>query len=191
MRCVAELWYSRNKAGDSPGLPATTSWAPGSSASFADQLYDNQGMLLATRPSTASHCRTSTISPSMALVDQMVWRRAGTPDQVSVVPADHGGPPATQFSNLFIEAGSTGKPVWPGRDSDVSASLCHTRALGRQPGNTVRTCCPSPDPARRMPATRPFWEATISTRWRRLVLPRCAVVVNPGATLPAASAPAA
>jgi len=128
----AELWYSRNKAGDSPGLPATYklgAWFD--SASFADQLYDNQGMLLASPASNGIALPHQHDFAIYGIVDQMVWRRAGTPDQgIALFLQIMGAPGDRNLSNLFIEAGLNWKAPFAGRDSDVFGLAVSYQGIG-------------------------------------------------------------
>jgi porin len=128
----AELWYSRNKGSDSAGLPATYklgAWFD--SASFADQLYDNQGMLLASPASNGIALPHQHDFAIYGIVDQMVWRRAGTPDQgIALFLQIMGAPGDRNLSNLFIEAGLNWKAPFAGRDSDVFGLAVSYQGVG-------------------------------------------------------------
>ena len=79
---LAELWYSRNKDADAPGLPATYklgAWFD--SASFPDQLYDTQGAPLASPASNGVPLGHRHDFAVYGIVDQMVWRSADAKDQ--------------------------------------------------------------------------------------------------------------
>ncbi len=184
----AELWYSRNKGSGSPGLPATYklgAWFD--SAAFADQLYDNQGMLLASPASNGVALPHQHDFAIYGIVDQMVWRRAGTPDQgIALFVQIQGAPGERNLSNLFIEAGLNWKAPFAGRDSDVfglAVSYAGIGAAARQYSRELVYFTGSGTP---YAGNETVLEATYQYQvapW--LVLqPDAQYVVNPGADIP-------
>jgi porin len=129
---VAELWYSRNKDANAAGLPATYKlgvWFD--SASFPDQLYDTQGVLLASAASNGVALGHRHDYAVYGIVDQMVWRSADTKDQsISLFLQVMGAPNDRNLSNLFIEAGLNWKAPIAGRDNDVFGLAISYEGIG-------------------------------------------------------------
>jgi porin len=116
-----ELWYSPDSDA-SENLPTTYKlggWY--ASNHFADQRYDNMGVLLAS-PASSGLARDHTGDYGLyGIVDQMVWRRAGTKDQgIGVFLQVMGGPSDRNLSNLFIEGGMNWRAPFPDRPDDVA-----------------------------------------------------------------------
>jgi porin len=184
----AELWYSRNKGSGSPGLPATYklgAWFD--SAAFADQLYDNQGMLLASPASNGVALPHQHDFAIYGIVDQMVWRRAGTPDQgIALFVQIQGAPGERNLSNLFIEAGLNWKAPFAGRDSDVFGLAVSYEGIGAAARQYSRELVYFTGSGTPYAGNETVLEATYQYQvapW--LVLqPDAQYVVNPGADIP-------
>jgi porin len=181
-----ELRYSPDAASDN--LPTTYKlggWY--ASNHFADQRHDNTGALLAS-PASSGRARDHVGDYALyGIIDQMVWRRAGTKDQgVGVFLQVMGGPSDRNLSNLFIESGMNWRAPFPDRPDDV-AGLAFSY-LGISPAARGF----SRDLVAFGRATSPYsgnetvLEATYTapvTAWLTLQ-PDLQLVINPGAGIP-------
>jgi porin len=115
-----EIWYSPDP-GASAALPTTYklgTWY--SSSNFADQRIDSAGGLLASPASTGRALQHTGDWAIYGIIDQMVWKRAGSEDQgIGVFLQVMGGPGDRNLSNLFIEAGMNWLAPFPERKDDV------------------------------------------------------------------------
>jgi porin len=182
-----EVWYSPD-SGASDNLPTTYKlggWY--ASNHFADQRHDNTGALLAS-PASSGLARDHVGDYALyGIVDQMVWRRAGTKDQgVGLFLQVMGGPSDRNLSNLFIEGGMNWRAPFPDRPDDV-AGLAFSY-LGISPAARGF----SRDLVAFGRATSPYTgnetvlEATYTapvTGWLTLQ-PDAQLVINPGAGIP-------
>jgi porin len=184
----AELWYSRNKDADAPGLPATYKlgiWFD--SASFSDQLYDNQGVLLASPASNGIPLRHLHDYAFYGIVDQMVWRRTGTTDQgISLFLQIMGAPDDRNLTNLFVEAGMNWKAPIAGRDNDVFGLAVSYQDIGAAARRFSRELADFTGTGTPYASNETVVEATYQYQvapWWTLQ-PDAQYVVNPGAGIP-------
>jgi len=114
-----EVWYSRNKAANAPGLPGTYKFGVWyDSARFADVLYDMNGLPLANPAGNGVPREHNGDHALYAIADQTVWQRGGTSaESVSAFLQVMGAPDDRNLSNLFIETGVNWKAPF-GRGSD-------------------------------------------------------------------------
>ena len=166
---IAELWYARNQGDNAAGLPATYklgAWFD--SARFADQLYDDRGILLASPASDGAPLQHQDDYAVYAIADQMVWRRAGTKDQgIALFLEVMGAPGDRNLSNLSIEAGMHWKAPFAGRDNDVAGLAVTYEGIGAAARHTATIWSPSPEPARDMTQVADTWTARLTRRrWR-------------------------
>jgi porin len=184
----AELWYSRNKAADTPGLPATYKlgvWFD--SASFADQLYDNQGVPLASPANNGvalGHLHDYAV---YGIVDQMVWRGAGAKDQgIALFLQVMGAPNDRNLSDLFVEAGMNWKAPVAGRGNDVFGLAVSYEGIGaaaRQYSRELVYFTGSGTPyAGNETVVEATYQYQVAPWW--ILQPDAQYVVNPGAGIP-------
>jgi porin len=113
-----ELWYSPTREGALPATYKLGAWFH--SGQFADQYYDTLGLPLASPASNGMPRDDGHDYAVYGIIDQMVWRRAGTQDQgIGLFLQVMGAPDDRNVSNLFVEAGMNWKAPFPGRDSDT------------------------------------------------------------------------
>jgi porin len=116
-----ELWYAINQGDNAPGLPGTYklgAWYD--SAHFADQIFDSNGLSLASPASNGIARAHSGGFAIYGIADQMLWKKSGTKDQgLAGFLLVMGAPGSYNLSNLFIEGGINWKGLFPGRDNDT------------------------------------------------------------------------
>ncbi|HUB11232.1 MAG TPA: carbohydrate porin [Acetobacteraceae bacterium] len=102
-----EVWYSRNKGDNAPGLPGTYKlgvWYD--SARFSDVLFDNTGLSLANAASSGTPLGHDGDYAVYGIADQTVWRRPGdSGESLAAFLQVMGAPADRNLSNLFVEAG--------------------------------------------------------------------------------------
>lgn len=182
-----ELWYSPNQTDDAT-LPTTYKlgfWID--SAHFADQVYDTTGVPLAN---PASNGIPRSHSPDYAIygiIDQMVWKKAGTKGQgIGVFLQVMGGPSQFNLSNLYIEAGMNWLGPFPGRENDVfglGVSYLGISPAARRYGNDVIAFTGSGSPYASNETVIEITYVGQVSPWLTLQ-PDVQVVVNPGAEIP-------
>ncbi len=184
----AEIWYARNKAADATGLPGIFklgAWFD--SAAFADQLYDNQGVPLASPASNGVPLQHLHDYAVYGIVDQMIWRRAGTKDQgIALFLQVMGAPDDRNLSDLFIEAGGTWKAPFAGRDSDVAGLAVAYEGIGAAARQYSRELVYFSGSGLPYAGNETVVEATYLyqvTPWWTLQ-PDAQFVINPGAGIP-------
>jgi porin len=188
-----ELWYSVNQQDNAPGLPATYKlgfWTH--SARFDDQLFDTNGVSLA---SPASNGMPRQHSPDWAvygIVDQMVWQKPGNKKQgIGVFLQVMGAPGQFNMGNLFIEAGLNWMAPFEGRDNDVAGlavSYLGISPATRRFGSDVVAFTGSGAP---YAGNETVIEGTYlyqATPWLSLQ-PDVQVIINPGAGIPSSFSP--
>ena len=82
MLSFTELWYAINQGDNASGLPGTYklgAWYD--SAHFADQIFDSNGVPLASPASNGIARAHSGGFAIYGIVDQMLWKKQGTKDQ--------------------------------------------------------------------------------------------------------------
>ena len=115
-----EIWYSPDPK--APGeLPTTYklgAWY--ASNHFADQRFDSAGGLLANPAGTGRALQHTGDWTIYGVIDQMVWRRAGTKDQgIGVFLHAMDGPGDRNLSNFFVEGGMNWRAPIASREDDV------------------------------------------------------------------------
>jgi len=184
----AELWYSANQGDNAVGLPAIYklgAWY--SSARFADQFYDINGLPLAAPGSSGIPRSHSGDFAIYGIVDQMIWRRSGTTDQgIGAFLQVMGSPGGYNVSNLFIEGGINWKGPFAGHDKDIAAfgvSYLGISPAARRFAASVISLTGSGSP---YSSNETVFEATYlyqATTWLSLQ-PDAQYVINPGAGIP-------
>jgi porin len=186
----SELWYARNGGSDAAGLPGTYKlgvWFD--SASFSDQVRDNQGILLASPASNGMPQQHRHDYAVYGIADQTVWRRAGTNDQgialflqVMVAPGDR------NLSNLFVEAGMNWKAPVAGRDNDVFGLAVSYQGIGAPARHFSRDLVHFGGSGSSYAGDETVIEATyqyqVAPWW--ILQPDAQYVINPGAGIPSA-----
>ena len=126
-----EVWYSRNKGDNAPGLPGIYKlgvWYD--SARFPDVLYDNAGVTLANPASDGIPLGHDGDYAVYGIVDQTVWRRPGNSgESLAMFFQVMGAPDDRNLSNLFIEAGLNWKGPF-GRGSDSAGIAVSYEGIG-------------------------------------------------------------
>jgi porin len=183
-----ELWYSDNQGDNAAGLPATYklgAWY--SSARFADQFNDINGLPLASPGSIGIPRGHSGDFALYGIVDQMIWRRSGTTDQgIGAFLQVMGSPGGYNVSNLFIEGGMNWKGPFAGHDKDIAAfgvSYLGISPAARRFANSVIALTGS---GSSYSSNETVFEATYlyqASAWLSLQ-PDAQYVVNPGAGIP-------
>jgi porin len=183
-----ELWYSPDPDAAGTGLPTTYKlgfWYD--SGHFSDQVYDTNGLPLA---SPASNGIPRSYSPDYAvygIVDQKVWKKPGSKQQgIGVFLQVMGAPAQFNMSNLFIEAGMNWLGPFAGRENDtfgLGVSYLGISPATRRYGNDVIVFTGAGSP---YASNETVIEATYlyqACPWLALQ-PDVQVVVNPGAGIP-------
>ena len=117
----AELWYAVG-SDQEDGLPGTYkigTWYH--SGRFNDPVHDTAGRSLAS-PTSNGIARTYRGDQAFyAVVDQMIWRPAGSKDRgLGVFGLVMTAPDDRNFTSVYIEAGLNWTGPFPGRDKDVA-----------------------------------------------------------------------
>jgi porin len=185
----AELWYSGNGGGEeSSRLPATYklgAWFD--SASFSDVLYDSQGIPLASPASNGVPRPHRHDYAVYGIVDQMVWRRAGTKDQgIALFLQIMEAPDDRNLSNLFIDAGMNWKAPIAGCDRDVFGLAVSYEGIGaaarRFSSDLVAFSGAGMPYDRNETVIEATYQHQIAPWWT--LQPDAQYVVNPGAGIP-------
>ncbi|WP_428486408.1 carbohydrate porin [Rhodopila sp.] len=186
-----ELWYSANQGDNAVGLPATYklgTWY--SSAGFADQFYDTNGLPLASPGGGGIPRGHSGDFAIYGILDQMIWRRSGTKDQgIAAFLQVMGSPGGYNVSNLFIEGGINWKAPFAGHDKDIMAfgvSYLGISPAARQFADSVISLTGS---GSRYSSNETVLEASYlnqATTWLSLQ-PDAQYIINPGASIPTAA----
>jgi porin len=188
-----ELWYSVNQQDNAPGLPATYKlgfWTD--SARFNDQLFDTNGVSLASPASNGMPRQHSPDFGVYGIVDQMIWQKPGNKKQgIGVFLQVMGAPGQFNVSNLFIEAGLNWMAPFEGRDNDVfglAVSYLGISPATRRFGSNVVAFTGSGAP---YASNETVIEGTYlyqATPWLTLQ-PDVQVIINPGAGIPSSFSP--
>ncbi len=120
---IAEAQFALNQGEQATGLPgAYKVGALYNSQNFADQRRSATGLSLADPAGLASVGRNRRGNWSAyAVMDQMVFREAGTKDQgIGVFARVMGAPGDRNLINFYVDGGVTYKGLVPGRDSDTA-----------------------------------------------------------------------
>ena len=184
----AELWYNINHDPHDAGLPGTYklgAWY--SSSRFSDQLLDTTGLSLANPSSSGIPRGHSSGYAIYGIVDQMIWRRAGTTDHgIGVFLQIMGAPGDYNVSNLFVETGLNWKAPFENRENDIfglGVSYLGISPAARRFGADVVVFTGQGSPYR---SNETVVEATYSYQvapWLTLQ-PDAQFVINPGAGIP-------
>jgi porin len=119
---ITELAYANAPDKGTPGLPATyTLGAWYDSGKFPDQRFDKQGLSLAN-PASSGVARTHVNDFSLyGMVDQMLWRKAGTEDKgVAGFLRAMGAPSDRNQISYYVDGGFNLLGTFPGRDDDIA-----------------------------------------------------------------------
>ena len=184
----AELWYSRNKAPDAAGLPATYklgAWFD--SARFADVLYDDTGLSLANPASSGMPRQHLHDFAVYGIADQTIWRKSGKENQaVALFVQVMGAPDDRNLSNLFVEAGLNWKAPITGRDNDVFGLAVSYEGIGaaarRYSSDLVFFSGSGAPYAGNETVVEATYLYQVAPWW--LLQPDAQYVVNPGAGIP-------
>jgi porin len=118
---IAEASYLPNQGKDAGGLPGAYrigTWYH-TSALFADQRFDNQGLSLANPLSTGIPLEHAGDDGVYGVIDQMLYRVPGTDDQgISGFFRAGGVPNDRNLINFYADSGLAYKGLIPGRPDD-------------------------------------------------------------------------
>jgi porin len=130
---IAEASYLPNQGKDAAGLPGVYrigAWYH-TSARFADQRYDNTGLSLASPQSTGIPMEHAGDGGVYGVLDQMLYRVAGTDDQgLSGFFRAGGVPNDRNLVNFYADGGFAYKGLVPHRPEDkigVAAAVARVR----------------------------------------------------------------
>ena len=184
----AELWYSANQGDNAVGLPAIYklgAWY--SSARFADQFYDINGLPLAAPGSSGIPRSHSGDFAIYGIVDQMIWRRSGTTDQgIGAFLQVMGSPGGYNVSNLFVEGGIAWKGPFAGHDKDIAAFGVSYLGISPAARRFAASVISLTGSGSSYSSNETVFEATYlyqATTWLSLQ-PDAQYVINPGAGIP-------
>jgi porin len=183
----AEAWYSPDPSA-SDALPTTYklgAWY--SSSHFADQRFDSAGGLLANPASNGLASQHTGDWAVYGIIDQMVWKRAGTKDQgIGVFLQVIGGPSDRNVSNLSIEGGMNWRAPFLARPDDTAglaiAYLGISPAAGQFGKDLVAFGRATSPYASNETVCEATYQASV-TDWLTLQ-PDVQLVLNPGAGIP-------
>jgi porin len=118
---IAEASYLLNQGKDARGLPGVYrvgAWYA-TSSNFADQRFDNTGLSLANPLSTGIPAEHTGDSGVYGVIDQALYRVAGTDDHGLSAFARAGGVPNDRnLINFYADGGFVYKGLTPGRPND-------------------------------------------------------------------------
>ena len=182
---IGEVEYSLNSGDKAPGLPGTYklgAWY--NSLPFADQRYSFTGAPLGD-PANAAAPRSLRNNYSVyAVMDQLVWKKPGTPDGgVAVFARAMGAPPDRNLVDVFVQGGVTYKAPFPGRENDtvgVAASWAHVSQRAAKFDSDAAAFTGQPIPVRRSETQIEVTYQAQLAAWLQ-VQPDFQYILNPGA----------
>jgi len=170
---IGEAQYSINQGDKAEGLPGTYKLG----AYYDSQPFFDQRTGAPRRNNWGAY----------AVMDQMVFREAGTKDQgIGVFARVIGGPGDRNLVNLYVDAGVTYKGLIPGRDSDtagIGVAVARISDTAARLDADTRFAMGGAYPIRRHEtAVELTYAAQIAPWW--LVQPSAQYVFNPGGGVP-------
>ena len=177
---IAEIQYGLNRGETATGLPGTYKlggWY--NSRRFDDRRTGTDGFALGDPTSNGQPASRHGNWSTYAVVDQLVWREAGTVDQgVGVFARVMGGPGDRNLINFYLDTGLSYKGLLPGRQNDTAGiGISYSRfsdSRGRNdPGGGAR-------PVRRNEIlAEATYQASLTPWWQ--VQPVVQYLINPSA----------
>ena len=189
---IGEVQYALNQGEGAAGLPGTYklgAWY--NSQPFQDQRHNALGVSLADplnepgSPNALGRTRRNNWSV-YAVMDQLVWREAGTRDQgVGVFARVMGVPSDRNLVNLYADFGATWKGAIPGRNSDtlgIGVGIARISDTASQRDSELRALTGTTPVRRHETVLELTYQAQLAPWWQ--VQPTMQYVFNPNGGVP-------